>query len=284
MKNLLKKSEAALGTLVTLKHTHKITKDDLDLPEWWILDEHYDHATNTYDRLLVSIYNSILTQRRLVFCLTRDATQELLKNDKNWSEETGFSPNMWKQYLAHIQKCGLKEVRKGTGKMPSIFEITDPDVLSLLKADRDAQLAQCIEFADKFDPSNKGYVKGYRFEYRNGYVAGSREKEAESVKLEADSMKQEAVKEEKGPIALRLPATRIQDVRDVLTLGATLNTNPKLTIEERVEAVSDRKRQLEAWNKIPTTGITNPNLPMNVNIDMEEIDRKIAEEYESYEK
>ncbi len=155
MKTLLSNIKENREHLIMLKHTTHITNDLLKLSEWSDLKLTYDAISSPIERLTVSVVNAALTQRRIIFCLTKRAGSDLVKSDKNWGNNNGFNNNKWSQMLRilHGSKV-LKIIQKGSGRCPSVYEITCPDILSLINVNRERQLAETMAFANKFKKSD----------------------------------------------------------------------------------------------------------------------------------
>lgn len=152
MKNkMLSRLKKSREDLIVLKHTTLITPDHTRMPEWDQLKQAYDdESIVSVEKLAISVVNAVLTQRRVVFCLTRRAGEDLVRGDKNWTT-TGFDNNKWAQMLKILHMTDvIKSVRKGSGRCPGIYEIICPELLSVLIADKTTQMAESIEFADKF--------------------------------------------------------------------------------------------------------------------------------------
>lgn len=157
MARLKDKLDKLKENLVVLKHTKTIREEDLNLPEWYELKQDYDEITDAKDRVVVSIKNSILFQRRLVFCLTRETTRELIKNDKNWKKTVGLSNDYWSQINYILFNSGLVElVQKSNGKgQATIYKVIDKDILKTLQVNFDEQMKEVVDFANANRSSDK---------------------------------------------------------------------------------------------------------------------------------
>lgn len=164
--------------LIVLKYTRKITKDDLRLPEWVEMHEDYREITAATDKAVLSIKNAILFQRRAVFCLTREATRELVTNDRNWKSKAGLSNDNWPVIIKLLVDVGLvKLIKAGSYKTPSVYEVVEKDLLKSLQIDVEEQRREAIHFAERFQAGN------YKPDNKSDTV-GSRKKRVDSIQDE----------------------------------------------------------------------------------------------------
>jgi len=120
-------------------------------PEYEFLKTQYDTVRLPVGRAITSIINSILYQRRIVFCMTRRLTEEMVRSDGNHEDSIAFRHECWPAVIGKL--CGnkfIREVRKGLDGMLSIWEVVDPELLSFLQdKSRDEQLQETIQFVEK---------------------------------------------------------------------------------------------------------------------------------------
>lgn len=150
--------KATIATLkvqnVTLRYTRHIDADAANLPKWRFLKAMYAQAgEDTTEKVLISLWNAIMNQERLIFVITRENTRKLVANDKNWSTTIGFKNVNWNFILSVGFKSGLfRVVKAGQGRRPSIYELMDPESRSFFSdQDREAQLRQAEEFVNSLD-------------------------------------------------------------------------------------------------------------------------------------
>jgi len=165
MSKLNNKKEKAKGSenLIILCRTRKITSDDAGLPEWDFLKEEYssEEVESTADRLVVSLANSCIQQRKVIFCLARRSTQDLLKNDGNWSQGTGFKNEDWSSLRRElINREIIKERFAGSGQQPSIYELVSPAILEYIIVDKEKQYKEAVEFINKLAGDTEGTTMG----------------------------------------------------------------------------------------------------------------------------
>lgn len=168
MTNFIKRAAAKLDelkeNLVILKYTRKINDSDLLLPEWFTLAADYKAAEDeqTIIKALISLRNAIIFQRRVVFCLSRDCTRELINQDKNWKQSPGLKNENYKLIISMaIQLNMIKEVQKGRSKQLSVYEVIDNELLQILKINVDAQTQEVFDFVNrKSKGTETGTAKG----------------------------------------------------------------------------------------------------------------------------
>lgn len=158
MARLKAKLDELKKDLIVLKHTRKITKDDLKLPEWYELNEDYKEVTSAVDKAVVSIKNSIMFQRREYFCLVRESTREMINTDRNWKSKSGLSNDNWPAILKVLtsNEVGLvRVVKEGSFKAPTVYQVIDKDILKVLKIDSEQQRREALEFAERFQAQDR---------------------------------------------------------------------------------------------------------------------------------
>lgn len=118
---------------------------------WLEIKSFYETTESSLSKILVSILNSIATQNRLYFCITREKIRFLIKNDVNWkNEKPEFSNDSWKTILRLLHDtdiCILEE--KGTGRKPSIYRLGNAWHKLIDLPTEEAQRNQTIEFVNK---------------------------------------------------------------------------------------------------------------------------------------
>jgi len=141
-------------TLISLKRTKEISKEDVEaVPEWNWLSKQYakcDSRESIYKAAL-SIINSFLYQRRIVFGLTRENTAEIAKNDRNWVTRVGWSNDYFPQVLRFMITHKFIEQIKYDGygaRKQAIYRVVHPDLLRFLQLDADKQLQETIDFVN----------------------------------------------------------------------------------------------------------------------------------------
>lgn len=147
--------------LITLQKTKKITKDDL--PEWLHLKEAYDETEDSIQRTIVSLFNSIMYQRRLYFVLTRDATKRLVREDKNHKIKTAFRNNYWQTIIAkctnELKMLELVAIENNV----AVYKCIDETIRNYIKID-----GKPVEIDSIFDKQLfNGLVTTFQTVYRN---------------------------------------------------------------------------------------------------------------------
>lgn len=118
---------------------------------WTEIRSFYETTESELAKILVSILNSIATQNRIYFCITREKVRFLVKNDVNWSDEKPeFGNESWKTIirLLHDTSIGMLE-QKGTGRKPSIYRLGDAWHSLVDLRSNDDQKVQAIEFVNR---------------------------------------------------------------------------------------------------------------------------------------
>jgi hypothetical protein len=130
--------------LITLQKTKKIAKDDL--PEWLQLKEAYDETEDSIQRTIVSLFNSIMYQRRLYFVLTRDVTKRLVREDKNHKIKTAFRNNYWQTIIAkctnELKMLELVAIENNV----AVYKCIDETIRNYIKIDEQKQFQETIDF------------------------------------------------------------------------------------------------------------------------------------------
>lgn len=144
--------QEALPILCATTPLQEKASDDL---MWSDLKELYNEVNadgRSEGRVLASLINSILTQNRYYFCMTREKTRELVTKDANHIGDVAFDNSAWRRILSYlIQKVRLiRVIREGHGHQPSIYTIEDEsfrDRISIGNPER--QLQQCEDFVTR---------------------------------------------------------------------------------------------------------------------------------------
>lgn len=135
---------------IILQTTRTIREEDLKFPEWFELQGDYEAMSDgsPVDKIIVSLKNSIIAQRRVVFALSREKLSALVKADANWSSAAGFDNNNYKVVRKIITE-DLKWVRcieMGSNRNLTVFEVIDSDLLEYLQVDVQKQITQTMDF------------------------------------------------------------------------------------------------------------------------------------------
>jgi hypothetical protein len=93
--NLIDLDLVAIRFRVILQQTKKIQPSDVELfEEWRWLTSQYQACSkkepSSYMYGVVSVFNSIFNQKRLVFGITRKKIAYLIRTDENWSPKRGL--------------------------------------------------------------------------------------------------------------------------------------------------------------------------------------------------
>jgi len=137
-----------------LKGTKLITQEDRECdPAWAELGQDYDDAKKEKSSWIIkatlTIINSIILQRRVVFIITRESLRRLLKTDQNWDKNLGLRQGNYRLILKVIyntigELVELVENNK-TGRKVAIIKVTSKDLLKYLQANYEEQLEEARE-------------------------------------------------------------------------------------------------------------------------------------------
>lgn len=151
-----KLEEADRGSYVILKSTKLIQKEDIENdPAWDMVAQEYEEAKDSewLTKATVSIINSIIFQRRVVFLMNRDNLRNLLKNDKNWDAGIGLKAENYSSIIRRICKGLVEKVGEvkinAAGRYVMIFKVVHPDLLKFLQVDVIEQLKEAQNFQKK---------------------------------------------------------------------------------------------------------------------------------------
>jgi hypothetical protein len=137
-----------------LKRTKLITKEDREGdPAWAELGQDYEDAKQEKSawavKAMLTVINSIIFQRRLVFIMTRESLRKLLKSDANWNKNIGLKQGNYKHILKIIYSMVGELVEYGkskqTGRRVAIIKVTSKDILKYLNVNYEEQLEEARE-------------------------------------------------------------------------------------------------------------------------------------------
>ncbi len=181
----------AAQKLIALKKTRTITEDDLFLPEWETLKKEYDSHQNGewIDKAIVSLLNSAIFQRRVVFVLAKRPFRELAKSDKNWKRSIGLKDENWKVFIQEITGRDIVKCIHRADKGSFVYEIVENDILDLINIDISSQREEAIKFANEMNDLEEGTSEGTT--KGNREVEEEREVEGETKINQPNSFKEE---------------------------------------------------------------------------------------------
>ena len=150
-------------SLMALSRTHTITEEDAGLPEWDMLKAEYANplAETAIEKACVSIINACLTQRRVVFAMSRTTARELIRSDKNWPKSVGLKNDKWSSLLKEMydKKLIVRE-QEADGRRPGMFKLIHPAILKFLSVNEAEQRQQVIDFINNIPENTEGTTKG----------------------------------------------------------------------------------------------------------------------------
>jgi hypothetical protein len=162
MKLKMKVMQNVKNNRIVLKSTKLITEEDIaNDPAWEVMAKEYaDSQDSEWSvKAIISIVNSIIYQRRLVFLVTRDSLRDLLNSDKNWVKSIGLKTDNYKFILKILYKTVGELVEsfesKRNNRKFSIIKVNNPDILKFLSVNYDEQLKETKDFLES-TPFKKG--------------------------------------------------------------------------------------------------------------------------------
>jgi hypothetical protein len=171
--NIIKNLEKShVKNLVVLSSTKLIQQEDIENdPAWRFVAEEYKNCQNDSwkNKAAVSLLNSIIFQRRIVFVLTRNNLRDLLASDENWEKPLGLKNDNYKKLLCMLYSGLLEKiilpVNPKTGRDIMILKVVHPEVLKFLQVNVEDQLKQTVNFvegADKVEHEANKKIKLYK--------------------------------------------------------------------------------------------------------------------------
>jgi len=151
----MKVMQSVKNNRIILKSTKLITKEDsINDPAWEVMSKEYEEAQDSEwsVKAIISIVNSIIYQRRLVFLMTRNSLRDLLNSDKNWNKPIGLKTDNYKFILRIMYKTVGELVEsfesKRNNRKFSIIKVNNPDILKFLSVNYDEQLQETKDFLE----------------------------------------------------------------------------------------------------------------------------------------
>lgn len=151
----IKKNEDLLPSLVFLNKTTKILKDSESI----LIDLLGEYQSLTLDSPIhslaaCSIVNSIITQKRYYFALTRTGLRNLIGYDQNIKHLKGFDNKQYSSILNSLYNTNkiMKLIKKGNTKTASIYQVDHPELVKYLESlsiDFEAQRIEALKFNSK---------------------------------------------------------------------------------------------------------------------------------------
>lgn len=195
MSIVTKNKAKAAQKLICLKKTRAINEDDLWLPEWDTLKKEYDAHQNGewIDKAIVSLLNSAIFQRRVVFVLAKRSFRELAKSDKNWKKPIGLKDENWKTLIFEVINRDIVKCIHKTDKGRLVYEIIENDILKMINISVDEQRKEAIEFANELNDLDEGTTKGTTEGNRELEEELELEEERDKINEPINSFKEEEI-------------------------------------------------------------------------------------------
>lgn len=199
MFDITKKIEIDSNNLVSLRAVKRISDTDREYhKEWNWLGSQYVSVENigeSIHKACLSVINAILYQRRIVFCLTRDGMRSLVKNDKNFLSDVGWSDSYYPKVIGFLKRSGIIEQIKYEGfnsRKPPMYEVKTDDLLCFFKAvDRNEQYNQSFDFVNYGDKETLPKTISQKF---RRVIEANADKNYPEVKEELDKLQEHAEK------------------------------------------------------------------------------------------
>lgn len=141
--------------MICLRFTKTLDEEALRLPEWLLLKEDYKllEKDSSVNRAIVTIINSIIYQRRVVFCLTRRLLRQLVTGDNNWKKRGTLANEKYSDVLKALFKWGYVEKveipEKSNPRGILVLRLVDKDFLEFVKVSEETQLSEVIKFIEE---------------------------------------------------------------------------------------------------------------------------------------
>ena len=122
-----------------------------------LISDCYTNAEDKQDRILASIANSALTQHRVYFCLSEKSANELMEQDTAHNEANRRlgTNKEFSRAIGLARDADMFVAVDYKKSQPTIFRVTDPDLLALIgQVDEQQQLAECYSFIKKAMPGD----------------------------------------------------------------------------------------------------------------------------------
>lgn len=139
--------------LINLQVTTKLTPKNIILPELKFLNDELESIKDdgtVIAKTVWAILNSILTQKRVCFTLSRGALREMLKADEN-GLKIGLKNDSYRQILSNLLDDSegpafIKLIHEGNRAYA--YEVVHPTLLAFLIVDVNKQRQEAIAFSD----------------------------------------------------------------------------------------------------------------------------------------
>lgn len=235
-KDILASIDASPEMIKLNKTKHR---DSFDGDRSEILNHLYSHR-ELVPKLLASIYNSIFTQKRLVFIFSKRILQELVTNDPNRKRKT-INGDEYKRLVLAMKGSGQFKVVQGCemrGRSPMAMECCNDDIIRIVSAGfiQDLVLLQRQQAVDLYN------------ELSQNTHQTTLEKEKER---EIDNATQEGVGEFGS-----CPQGRLQD-NSPNSLRREQNNYPDYSKSNQSESRLQIKEIYQAW--LPSVSVQNIN-------------------------
>ncbi len=140
------------NNLITLTLTTELTDETLKLLKWKELLSAYKQDDPAPEFMcMTSIANSILTQNRIFFVLTRDKTESMIRNDKNW-KDAKFNNKHWNLYLKYMYDNKFIQQVFKAGRTP-VYEVTMQPILAFLDVNYREQKEETSNYVNRIKKS-----------------------------------------------------------------------------------------------------------------------------------
>lgn len=141
------------SNLIVLSAIRVISEQDVkhcaDL-KW--LNKQYTECQNAQNttKVAISVINSILYQKNIVFGITRKNLRDIISSDTNWNNTVGLSNSKYNEVLSFlIRNNFIKQVDYDheSTRYLGLYEVCDVEILGFLSGNREEHLTRAIAFA-----------------------------------------------------------------------------------------------------------------------------------------
>lgn len=146
------KSKSSKAKLINLQVTTKLTPQNIVLPELDFLNDNLIDAKegSAIDKAVWCILNSIITQKRVCFTLSKRSLRDMLKSDEN-DLNVGLKDSNYRHILGMLLDDSdaapfIKLIHKGNKSYA--YEVVHTDILEHLIVDVSKQRSEAIAFSD----------------------------------------------------------------------------------------------------------------------------------------
>lgn len=121
--------------MVCLKKTTLVKEMPNDDFKAYLSGLYFGKNSNNETKLIASLMNSIVSQKRVFFCSSYRIAKNLVESDKNCHEGMGFNGTVYKHVIRFLLKNNtIAIVKEGNDvkRIPHLFKLIDPSILDYM--------------------------------------------------------------------------------------------------------------------------------------------------------